>query len=303
MAERLNLEGLRYAHAVAETGSFSAAARAYGVTQPALSNGIAKLEEHLGERLFTRSPRGVTPTSFGTHMLPLVETAIAALNDIAAESKRWSGPSIRSIRMGVSPLIHSKLVARAYSALRSLAADRGPERMVLREGNLAELRYLLISNELDIIVVPSVAPMPRYEHRVIDSEAVVLIEPFAQSSQPASLRELAEKQLILLPDTCGLTAFTRDLLSAQNLPVRAYPGEASSYRVLEEWSALGLGSAVLPQSKLTGETTTSRTIVDQDETTVEIFYEAVWDPASPMTSALRKLADRMLQSGDRRPAA
>ena len=45
MVDRLSLEGLRYAQAVAETKSFSAASRAYGVTQPALSNGIAKLEE------------------------------------------------------------------------------------------------------------------------------------------------------------------------------------------------------------------------------------------------------------------
>ena len=62
MMERLNLEGLRYAQAVAETKSFSAAARAYGVTQPALSTGIAKLEERLGGQLFDRSPRGVTNT-------------------------------------------------------------------------------------------------------------------------------------------------------------------------------------------------------------------------------------------------
>ncbi len=56
----MSTEGMRYARAVAETGSFSAAARAYGgVTQPALSNGIAKLEATLGgAKLFDRSPRG-----------------------------------------------------------------------------------------------------------------------------------------------------------------------------------------------------------------------------------------------------
>ncbi len=66
ISDRLNLEGLRYAQAVAETKSFSAAARDYGVTQPALSNGIAKLEERLGGKLFERSPRGVR-AAFTTH--------------------------------------------------------------------------------------------------------------------------------------------------------------------------------------------------------------------------------------------
>src|SRR5690625_4763870 len=104
MSERLSLEGLRYVQVVAETGSFSAAARAYGVTHPALSNGIAKLEEKLGERLFDRSPRGVTQTPFGAEILPLVERAVTALNAIATEASRWNAPRDEAIRMGVSPL-------------------------------------------------------------------------------------------------------------------------------------------------------------------------------------------------------
>src|SRR5919107_449705 len=124
MQDRLNLEGLRYAQAVAEAKSFSAAARAYGVTQPALSNGIAKLEERLGERLFDRSPRGVTPTLFGARILPLIEQALTSLDTISAEARRLTGPSETRIHMGVSPLINPQLVARAYAAVRELPAPR-----------------------------------------------------------------------------------------------------------------------------------------------------------------------------------
>ena len=295
MAERLSLEGLRYARAVVETGSFSAAARAYGVTQPALSNGIAKLEEYLGERLFTRSPRGVAQTPFGVLILPLIERALSALDGITAEANRWNAPAAESIRMGVSPLINPKLVARAYSAVCCLPALPVPRQLVLREANLAELRDALVAGELDIIVVPSVAPLPRYEHRVIDSEPLVLVEPNPQTSGPAELPELAEKQLILMPDTCGLTTFTKDLLGTRDLPVHAYPGEASSYRALEEWSNLGLGSAMLPQSKLTGPEISHRTVLDEDGSVVEIYYEAVWDPNSALAPDLRDLADRLMQ--------
>src|SRR5262245_56577597 len=120
MSERLNLEGLRYAQAVAETKSFSAAARAYGVTQPALSNGIAKLEERLGDRLFERSPRGVTQTPFGARILPLIGSALAGLDAIVAEARRLTGPGSQKIRIGVSPLIGSHLVTRAFNAVREL---------------------------------------------------------------------------------------------------------------------------------------------------------------------------------------
>ncbi|MCI1746728.1 MAG: LysR family transcriptional regulator [Acidipropionibacterium sp.] len=297
MTERLNLEGLRYAQAVTETGSFSAAARAYGVTQPALSNGVARLEDRLGEKLFTRTPRGVTATSFGNRILPLIDRALAALDDVAAEAQRWTAPVAGSIRMGVSPLINPKLVARARDAIGALPTPPESRQLVLREANMAELQDALVTGELDIVVIPSVGPLPRYEHRVIDSEPLVLVEassePGGGTDDPAPLPELAGKELILMPDTCGLTTFTRDLLSSRDLPMRPYPGEASSYRVLEEWSSLGLGAAMLPESKLTDPQTAHRQVLDEDGNVVEIFYEAVWNPRAALAPDLAGLADRM----------
>src|SRR5918997_30121 len=300
MSERLSLEGLRYVRAVAETGSFSAAARAYGVTQPALSNGIAKVEGTLGERLFDRSPRGVTLTAFGAQILPLVERAMAALDGIATEASRWNAPRDETIRMGVSPLIDPKLVASAYSAVCCLAASPGPRQLVLREANVAELREGLISGELDLILIPSVAPMPRYEHRIVDSEPVVVVESRPGGDGPVELADMTGKQLILVPDTCGLTTFTRDLFQSHGLPVRAHPGEASSYRVLEEWANLGLGSAMIPRSKLAAPDAKHRPLAE-DGLEVEIFYEAVWDPNSALAADLRTLVDDLTHASNPAP--
>jgi len=83
--DRLSFEGLRYAQAVARTGSFSAAAREYDVTQPALSNAIRRLEKILGARLFERNTRGARPTVFGATILPRIDAALAALDAITAE--------------------------------------------------------------------------------------------------------------------------------------------------------------------------------------------------------------------------
>ncbi|MEV6324945.1 LysR family transcriptional regulator [Nocardia sp. NPDC051787] len=294
MTERVSVESLRYVLTVAETGSFSAAARAYGVTQPALSNGVAKLEERLGERLFERSPRGVTQTAFGVHIIPLIERALTALDGIEAAASRWKSAGDEVIRMGVSPLIDPKLVAGAYTAVCCLSALPGPRHLVLREANMAELQQALGAGELDFILIPSVAPMPRLEHRIIASEPMVVVESVVGGERPIMLDELADKQLILMPDTCGLTAFTRDLFRSRGLTERTYAGEAVSYRVLEEWSNLGLGSAVIPRSKLAGPNTRYRPLMD-DGMEVEIFYEAVWDPHSPIAADLEVLADRMAE--------
>jgi len=292
MADRLNVEGLRYAQAVAETRSFSAAARAYGVTQPALSNGIAKLEQRLGERLFDRSPRGVATTAFGARMLPLIGQALSALDAVSAEAARWTAPPDARIRVGVSPLIDPKLVGAAYGAARGLDAPGAPRDLVLREANMQELRSRLTSGTLDLIIVPSVLPLPGYEHCYIASEPLVLVESGARDSGPADVRELEGRQLILVSDTCGLTTFTTDLLRTHAVPWEAYPGEATSYRMLEEWVTLGLGSAVVPASKATVAPEHLRELRDDDQV-VEIFYEAVWDPASAMAAALGRLAEQL----------
>ena len=294
MGERLSIEGLRYARAVAETGSFSAAARTCGVTQPALSNGIAKLEASLGEKLFDRSPRGVALTKFGDTMLPRIEQALRALDDVHAEAARWNAPLPETIRLGVSPLINQKLVASAYRAVCDEPGEDARKQLVLREANMSELRGALVDGDLDIIVVPSVEPMPRYEHRVIDSEPLVLVETRPGAGR-ARVEDLAGKQLILMPDTCGLTAFTRSLIREHDLAITAYPGEAGTYRVLEEWSQLGLGSAMLPKSKLAAADTTYREILDTDGSVLEIFYETIWSPHSPIAKQLVHLAGRLVE--------
>jgi DNA-binding transcriptional LysR family regulator len=286
MTERLSLEGLRYAQAVAETRSFSAAARAYGVTQPALSNGIAKLEERLGERLFDRSPRGVTQTAFGARILPLIERALAELDGITAEARRLTAPGKQRLRVGVSPLINPQLVARVFTAVCELPSPRD---LVLREANMGDLREGLLAGELDVILIPAVEPLPRFEHRIIDSEPVVVVNSSPAGSRAVELGETSGQQFILVPDSCGLTRFTKQLFGSHDLPLRTYPGEASSYAVLEQWADLGLGSAILPRSKLTSPDAHHRALLDNGQE-VEIVYEAVWHPDSALAPDLASLA-------------
>ena len=315
MNDRLSPEGLRYAQAVARTGSFSAAAREYDVTQPALSNAIRRLEKILGARLFERNTRGARPTVFGATILPRIDAALAALDAITAEARHWRAGEPRPVRIGVSPLISADVVARAHSAVAGLPG-RGRGSLVLREADLSELCTAL-DDELDLIVVPAVLPLTRYRHRVIGSEPVVLVEPGAgdaagpaNSASPADpaapaspaearaaaarIDDVACRTLLLVPDTCGLTTFTRDLLADRGLPLRAYSGEAASYRVLEDWAGMGLGSALLPRSKVTRVDSSVRPVVDARGAVVTIAYEAAWDGASPIAGELEALAELLV---------
>ncbi|MFF4522957.1 LysR family transcriptional regulator [Streptomyces bluensis] len=293
----MNIEGLRYAHAVSMTKSFSAAARAYGVTQPALSNGIARLEQELGVTLFVRSPRGVRPTADGTRILPMIDRALDALDAVVVEARRLAGPASDTIRMGVSPLIGADLVARAFDAARTL--DR-PRDLVLREADLARLREDLKAGNLDILLVPAVQAMPTFRHRVIAREPIVVIDPADSRTQgPVELQAAADAAYILVPDTCGLTTFTTELFRDHDLPLRTYPGAASNYRVLDEWARMGVGAALLPQSKIAQDHGSSRPLV-RAGAPVEIAYEAVWDNGTPLAAGLEDFVTALtLLAGER----
>ena len=69
---------LRAFHLVAEAGSFSAAARASGLSQPNLSGQVTALEKAYGVRLFDRRGRSVTPTETGRQLHGVTTRLFAA---------------------------------------------------------------------------------------------------------------------------------------------------------------------------------------------------------------------------------
>src|SRR5688572_2024795 len=100
----MNLSHLRFASPLASSGSFTAAAAACFVTQPTLSNGIAQLEDELGERLFARTTRKVALTPFGTHLLPCIAEVLRAQSSLTLQARAFLKPEKRLIRIGLSPL-------------------------------------------------------------------------------------------------------------------------------------------------------------------------------------------------------
>lgn len=90
---------------VAESDSFSAAARELYMTQPAVSQAISQLERELGMRLFSRTSRGVRLTNDGKL---LYEHVSAALNLIHAGEKKLfeaKGLLVGELRLGVGDTI------------------------------------------------------------------------------------------------------------------------------------------------------------------------------------------------------
>jgi len=81
MAINFDLNDLQAFRAVVDQGSFSKAADAVRISQPALSRRIEKLEDALGVRLFERTTRKVSLTQAGRGFMPSVERLLDDLDN------------------------------------------------------------------------------------------------------------------------------------------------------------------------------------------------------------------------------
>jgi DNA-binding transcriptional LysR family regulator len=114
----LDAWALRVLTEVAEHGSFSAAAEALSMTQPAVSRQIAGLERRLGVRLFQRMPRGVRATSAGQIAIDLARDALARLQTIETRLAAVAAMEAGHLRLSAFPSANTFLVPEAIRRFR-----------------------------------------------------------------------------------------------------------------------------------------------------------------------------------------
>lgn len=85
----------------AQTGNFSGAARRMGLTPAAVSKNVARLEAHLGLRLFHRSTRSLTLTADGERFLHAVTAPFADLQDAFSHAAQHDGKPSGTLKVSV----------------------------------------------------------------------------------------------------------------------------------------------------------------------------------------------------------
>lgn len=101
-----------------DAGSLTAAARALGSTQPALSKRLQRLEKALGVAVFERNTRGVVPTSYGAALLPRARAIRAQARQAAEEVAQMRGEREGHITVALSHLATIALLPQVMSEFR-----------------------------------------------------------------------------------------------------------------------------------------------------------------------------------------
>ncbi|MFE0551975.1 LysR family transcriptional regulator [Streptomyces pilosus] len=239
---------IRTFHEVVRTGSYSAAARALGYTQPAITQQMKALERDTGSALFVRAGRGLRLTEAGEalarHTSSILDAMSAAREQMNALARLRAG----RVRLCAFPSANSTLVPEA---LARLSADHPALRVDLLENEPPESLRRLIRGECDISLAftyPGLheqVPEGLVEIPLLEDQLTVLLpagHPLARR-RAVRLTDLAGQRWIAgcprcranLLHECAEEGFVPDIafMTDDNLAVQSLVAE-------------GLGVAMLP---------------------------------------------------------
>jgi len=190
---------------VHRAGSITAAAARLGISQPSVSERIARLEGELGTPLFTRSVRGVTPTPAGDALAVRVAAPVDLLRGV------WTAPApgpVETVRVGGASDVVALRVVPALAPLTSSGV-----RVEFGLGLAHDLLARLADGDLDIVVSSVRTPLRGIRYRGLVDEEFVLV------GAPSLARTIDRARLAA--DPAG---------ALQHLPLVAYDADLSIVR-------------------------------------------------------------------------
>lgn len=236
--------------AVAHELNFRRAAERLSMTQPPLTRQIQRLEDRLGQPLFSRTTHEVILTESGRALVTKAEAILLALNALKEDAQ----PVAAQPRIGLTRTLNFELIAPLNKQLASFCAS---DEMEMPSLTSAQLLQSLAKNSLDLILTGEKGP----EEENVVRYVWVYREPLwvaMPSAHPASLAEnvaleaLADLPLFWFPRRANPQFYDKCERYFATLSIalkRAREPEDSLLMLAH--IARGKGFALMPQSKCT----------------------------------------------------
>ena len=243
----MDLRQLSTLVAIADHGSFSAAARALYTVQSNVSAHISRLEKELGVVLVDRQRGGLTDE--GIIVVERARRVLHALDDISAEMASRGEEVHGDTRLGVLGTTARWLLPQL---LHHLSKQHPGVHMTVHEGNTTNLLPRLVAQHLDAAIVHLPVDDPEVTVEPLFAEDLLLL---AHTKHPLSvhdeisLADLAEQPLMLPP--LG-TALRRVIdRAAAGVGVELLPQvEIDGVRLLASLAFEGYGAAIVPATSV-----------------------------------------------------
>lgn len=233
--------------AIADHGSFSAAARALGTVQSNVSAHIARLEKELGATLVERTNGALTEQ--GAVVVERGRRIIHELQDIEADIHSDDSVVEGDTRIGCIGTTGRWLMPRLLGAL---AKQHPGIHATIHEGSTSTLVPRLIEGQLDAAIVHFPVDAPELQLEPLFSEDLILLvhEDHEWSKLDSiSLTELATKPILLAPRNTSLRRIIDRAAGNQRVALTAQ-AEIDGVRLLASLAFDGFGPAIVPATSV-----------------------------------------------------
>lgn len=198
---------------VYETRSYTHAAKALSITQPAVSQHIRALEEELNVRIFERSNSKLLVTKEGEEVIKCAKKMVGLYNGLT-QTLLDGKSSVNHLTIGVTHTAESNPIAEALA--KYCSTHEGVSIKMITD-TISNLYKMLNSYELDLAIVEGRLNDPSIRYLLLDTDYLVLAvsvnHPFAKKSM-VTLSELKKERMILrLPDSGTRNLFVAHLES------------------------------------------------------------------------------------------
>ena len=298
----MDLKQLEYFVRVAEMGSFTRAAQALDVAQPALSRQVRLLEVELRQTLLTRNGRGATPTEAGKLLLEHGRGILHQVARAREELARVRGGLAGRVALGLPPSMARVLTVPLTRAFRQRLPDA---RLSISEGLSVSMQERLLTGHIDIAVLYNAQPSPGLELIPLGAEELMLIEvrpPGLHEDPPpppVTLAEIVSMPLVIpsRPNAIRM-AVEAEMAALGHQPDIAL--EIDGVPAILDLVADGAGSAILSRHAVTKSIRPSdfsmRSILRADGTPMMIPLFAATSALRPSTRTQQLTLDLIKES-------
>jgi LysR family transcriptional regulator, hydrogen peroxide-inducible genes activator len=239
----LSLRDLEYAVAVADLRHFGRAAERCGVSQPALSEQIRKLEAVLRVTLFERSRKSVEITPEGAGVLRQAREVVREARHLLEFARSQGDPLAGPLRLGVIPTLGPYYLPSVLQSLRGAFPGLA---LRLEEGTTDRIIERMQAGVLDLVLIALPAPLPALSAMPLFFEPFQIVAPEGHpvaERDRLSVTDLQAGDFLLLEEGHCLRDQALALCGAQPRRDGRY---ASSLEMLRHMIGAGEGFSLLP---------------------------------------------------------
>lgn len=245
----MNLYQLHIFKTVADKKSFSGAAQALFISQPAVSMHIKSLEEHFGARLFDRNTQHVTITDAGRILYEYAERILSLLDEAEKDISALTGCIRGTLSVGASFTLGEYVIPQVLGCFKK---QHPQVRALLKVTNTEQIVKLVLKQALDLGLVEShVDNFELIAKPFMKDELIVVLpvdHPLA-GNKFILIDELVALPFILREQGSGTRKITEDRLKEAgiNLSALNVVMELGSTEAVKEAVEAGFGATIISE--------------------------------------------------------